>query len=528
MKSISRRRNPFLISLIQQSLILGLILVSTHVSAQTSFDEFKAWKQQTKSEFSDYKSKQDKAFASFLKQRWVELNAFKGTPLYEKKKIKTPPTAPKQVSVPKAAIEKPIISTPIKTPTGKKPEEPIRTDEPQDIIANISPPQPIVRPSVKHIPKLAKQSRHISFNYFGNTVAIPYDKAMKKRMGRKINKTTISEQWSVLAKSDFEPTLDQLNLYKKDLQLNDWAYAILVNQLAAELYPGKTNEQALFNWFVLIKSGYKSRLAYKKRHIYLLLATKQQIYAAQSLKYDGDKYYLLNFSGGKQERKLSKVYTYDGNYPAALNTFDMKLTQPVVTGPIKDKDKIKQSYHFSYLDNQYKFKTEIDKYLIEFMRTYPQAHWKTYFNSNPSTLPRQQIANQLRPLLQGLSEQEAINLLLRFVQTSLKYATDDEQFGFENPLFPEESLFYPASDCEDRSFLFAWLVKTLLNMEVIGLHYPGHMATAVKFRTKMTGDSVKYNGQKYIVADPTYINANVGNAMPQFKKSKVEIVPIDS
>jgi hypothetical protein len=110
------------------------------------------------------------------------------------------------------------------------------------------------------------------------------------------------------------------------------------------------------------------------------------------------------------------------------------------------------------------------------------------------------------------------------VQTSLKYETDDQQFGEENYLFPEETLFYPYSDCEDRAILFAWLVHSLLNLQVVGLDYPGHVATAVHFNESVKGDGFDYQGKRYVVADPTYINANAGMTMPEFKKYTPNII----
>jgi len=126
--------------------------------------------------------------------------------------------------------------------------------------------------------------------------------------------------------------------------------------------------------------------------------------------------------------------------------------------------------------------------------------------------------------MQGMSEQQAVNFLLRFVQTSLKYETDEQQFGEENYLFPEETLFYPYSDCEDRAILFAWLVESLLGLQVIGLDYPGHVAAAVHFNETVSGDSVSYQGKRYVVTDPTYTNASAGMTMPDFKKFKPTVI----
>ncbi len=460
-------------------------------------NDFNAWKMQQLNEFSDYKTKQDKEFAGFLKATWVELDTLKGKPLLEKRKIITPPKAPK-TELKKSSAKKPIL---VKLP----PQKPIPKPSPK--------PQQIINQPVKgHI---------IEVNNFGIPLIFPYDKKIRQPLRGRINKDTISQQWSLLAKSEYEPLLKQLQSSKQQLKLNDWAYAVLINKVAEKLYPERKNEQALFSWFVLIKSGYKARIAFKNRRIYLLLASQQKIYSTTYLTYDKTKYYALDFDGGKQPR-LHKVFTYDANYKGSDQALDMQLPQLMATGLSEQK----RDLEFKYANKQYKINSNTNKYLIDFMSTYPQVHWGVFFNSQLNNSTRQQIIEQFRPLVKGLTEQEALNLLLRFVQTSLTYATDDKQFGYENPLFAEETLFYPASDCEDRAILFAWLVQELLALDVVGLHYPGHIATAVKLNMPIDGDSITYQGNKYLIADPTYINANIGTTMPQHKNSKVEFVEI--
>ena len=111
-------------------------------------------------------------------------------------------------------------------------------------------------------------------------------------------------------------------------------------------------------------------------------------------------------------------------------------------------------------------------------------------------------------------------------QTAFEYKTDDAQFGGEKYMFAAETLYYPYSDCEDRSILFSYLVHELLQLEVVGLIYPGHAATAVRFSQPISGDQVEINGARYLICDPTYINADIGTAMPQFKQSKPTVIAI--
>ena len=68
------------------------------------------------------------------------------------------------------------------------------------------------------------------------------------------------------------------------------------------------------------------------------------------------------------------------------------------------------------------------------------------------------------------------------------------------------------------------LCTSLLGLEAVGLDYPGHVATGVNFNSDIDGDYVIWEETKYTVCDPTYINAEEGMAMPDFKKIKPEII----
>ena len=125
-----------------------------------------------------------------------------------------------------------------------------------------------------------------------------------------------------------------------------------------------------------------------------------------------------------------------------------------------------------------------------------------------------------------MTELEAVNFLLKFVQNAFEYRTDQQQFGEENFLFPEETLYYPYSDCEDRSVLFAWLVTELLDLEVVGLNYPGHVAAAVHLKQPVAGERVVFNGKGFVVTDPTYVNAVAGMVMPGYEDMKPGVIPV--
>ncbi|MDA3869162.1 MAG: hypothetical protein PF589_04300, partial [Gammaproteobacteria bacterium] len=248
--------------------------------------------------------------------------------------------------------------------------------------------------------------------------------------------------------------------------------------------------------------------------------SQQPLYAVPYFTFEQLRYYALSFDGS--EKKLGQVYTYDGNYPGAGKVLNMQMSnEVVVAGTIAYRD-----LSFEFEGQRYAIRTAHENERIRFMQTYPQLDLKWYFKTGVNTRTSMPVLQQLSDNMKGMDEQTAVNFLLRFVQTSFRYKTDEDQFGRENYLLPKETLYYPYSDCEDRSILFAWLVRNLLGLEVIGLDYPGHVATAVLFKGSIPGDSIAHNGHRYVVADPTYINATAGMTMPAYKNKKVEVIDI--
>ena len=124
----------------------------------------------------------------------------------------------------------------------------------------------------------------------------------------------------------------------------------------------------------------------------------------------------------------------------------------------------------------------------------------------------------------GKSEQEAANILINFVQTAFTYGYDDKIWGGDRPFFADETIYYPYSDCEDRAILYSRLVRDLMGLDVVLLYYPGHLATAVHFKTDIPGDYLLVNGIRYLVCDPTFIGANIGRTMPDVSNDEAKVV----
>ena len=152
------------------------------------------------------------------------------------------------------------------------------------------------------------------------------------------------------------------------------------------------------------------------------------------------------------------------------------------------------------------------------------TRWAYYANTPVTPEIKEKVYPQLEQYVKGVSKVAGANKLLNWVQMGLKYEYDEKVWGQDRAFFAEESLYYPYCDCEDRSILFSHLMRDLLDLDVVLVYYPGHLATAVCFNEPVEGDYIMVNGRKFTVADPTYYNANVGKTMSRMDNSQAKVI----
>lgn len=332
----------------------------------------------------------------------------------------------------------------------------------------------------------------------------------------------IAGAWSALSKFDLTLPFDQLAFYATKMKLNDWGLALLTKAAARAVYPDNRIKQTIFTWYALNKMGYRLRLAHDNSGVYLLVPSALNLYDVGYFKVDGIRYYLLNLESNESMPANILAYSTDYNPKGSMIDFLQ------ATSPDFGRLYLKRDFSFPFENRQITLTVVYDSSDVSYYNLFPFVDLRAMFANSPSDTAVKCIAKALQPELRGLSEWRQVNLLLAFLQKGFSYKTDDEQFGKENYLYPEESFFYPYNDCEDRSFLFACLVRDLLGLKVVGLDFPGHVATAVRFNEPVTGTYVDVNSEKYVICDPTYIGADAGMCMPQYQNAELKIINLSS
>ncbi len=471
-----------------------------------ALSEYEAYLQQNtmdmqaaQKEFQDYVDANDKEFIGFLKQQWKEVDLEKPQVL---------DVTPKPVQLPKAP--KPIVTT---EPVAK----PNNTPQPVVKIIPVQTKPITIKQPVKGPVTIAPEKNMLTMEFVGHAISMPKVNARSLRFNETLSSKSIARHWQLLAKTKHSHLVKSLNKQKEALNLNDWAMALLAHKYAKEVGLNDTNSQQLFTWFLLVKAGYNTRLAYN-RQAFILMPSQQPLYGVTYFTMKGQRFYAVSFNGKKVN--MGRAYTYTGNHDSARNTLNFAGASDITpSGNYQHKN-----LSFKFNSRQHKIKLDYDLALVNFSNTLPQLDIQYYPQQGLPAHTSQQLLSQLQPLIKGKTEEQAVNLLLRFVQTAFAYQTDGQQFNTENYLLPIETLHYPYSDCEDRASLFSWLVESLIGLDAVLLDYPGHIAAAVEFTKIQRGDVLRHKGKVFSITDPTYINASVGMTMPQFKNTTPKIL----
>ena len=433
------------------------------------------------------------------------------TPKAEPAKPQATPVKPQPVA-PKAEPTTP--AKPQATPDKPQPvapkAEPTTPAKPQT-----TPVKPQPRPKAKPAMQSSLQKEFypsVAINYCNTKLYI--DASMKGVINiTSSQECVVADGYEALCRSNYKPLIANCQQAQKDFRLNDWGVFLFV-KTAAEALCNDENSCIVMQQFLLNELGYRAKMARRgdRNQLLLFVATDCMVYGHPYFTKEGLNYYNINGT------EACTFYMCNQDSKKAKTPVAMRLNNvPALNSGVVSRQRTNKAGNVSVSVN-------VSKSLMDFYASMPQCDYGVYAKAPVAGSLAQEVLGTLRPLVQGKSEVDAANLLLNFVQTGFKYATDEEQFGFEKPFFVEELFYYPACDCEDRSVLFGWLVRELLGLDVVYLDYPNHIATAVQFKGDVKGDFLTVDGKRYTVCDPTYIGASIGMTMPNLRSAGVSIL----
>lgn len=456
--------------------------------------------------FDDYLTKRQQDFAEFLKQRWELFSVYAGIERPPMPEPHTAPVADPTENIP--AEEVPVKVNPVSTPDPEP--EPVPVPVPDKPVT----PAPVPDEETEPV-DVSPAGNILPLSFLGHDLKLRYDPEFQVSL-KNVEEESVGEYWSMLSRTDYLTFMSQCLYLKQKMNLNDWAYYLLVKDAAHGIYgPGHENEEKVFTAYILDSSGYKIRFGtdQDRKNLLLMIAVSEPVYGLPYMTVGNSRYYIVDKMKGTQLFSYKEMKRSNDNC-------DMSLT---ITQPMKPANTVKyRNFESKAAGN---LKIAYSPYMAEFYNRMPDSHLSTYLNSKGSVQVDMAIEKEFGRILAGKSDYEKVAILLKFMH-ELPYMTDDEQFGREKYFYHEEVFAYPYCDCEDRTALFTYMVKNLVGLDAVGLLYEGHAAAAVRFDENVGGMYVTHNGAKYTICDPTYINSRIGQAMPDYVNKSATIIPV--
>ncbi|MBB2147720.1 hypothetical protein [Pedobacter gandavensis] len=369
-----------------------------------------------------------------------------------------------------------------------------------------------------------QHKRAVSFEFYGGVFYTIFDTSIVVP-APVLSAAAIKQAYLCLNSGAYQPVLDSLLAYKKKEELNDWLYYQLIRKTAEELSPKAINysRYTLYKWFLLAKSGYDARLALSRDRIIFYVFNDEDISDIPFFMVDQRKFMCLNYHDyPKADLNLDPPVPVQIIVPEATKSFSYKVTK---LPDFKPENYEEKKLEFVYKHKAYHFNVKLSKDVEAIFANYPGVNFETYFNIPLSKETYSSLIPLLKKNTQGMSQKKGVDYLMRFTRYAFLYQDDEDNFGAEKRLSPEETLFASHSDCDDRVALFFYLVKEIYNLPMIAMLYPTHITMGVQF-SQPIGDAILYNGKLYSVCEPTPQKEDlpIGTISAKLKSTPYQVV----
>lgn len=342
----------------------------------------------------------------------------------------------------------------------------------------------------------------LKYDFAGDTITIAADTQLQVNITLPATTTSVQDFYNALNNGNYQAIIDTLLTYKEKHNLNDWLFYQLVRRTAEQLSPKSNNYEryTLYKWFLLAKSGYDARLAVTQSDLLFYVKSNDNIYDVPYYMEGDQQFVCLNIHDyGKIDFNKSELIAINVKVPEATKTFSYKVTQ---IPEFSAADYAEKNIQFSYNNQDYHFKLLLANQVQNMFTNYPVVDYESYFNIPLSNKTYNSLIPPLKNIVKDMKQKKGVDYLMRFTRNAFLYANDQENFGKEKRMSPEQTLGSDRSDCDDRAALFFYLVKEIYHLPMVVMLYPTHVTIAVKF-DKASGPSILYKNSKYAICDPT-------------------------
>ena len=336
---------------------------------QTPRERYDAFRKEARQTYEDFRDKANQAYADFMKQAWESYQALPEIP-----KPEDEPPLPPVIYEEKEEQEEEVILMP------QDDILPIPEQTPQ--------PKPIAPIKEKEVPV----TDYFAYTFFGTACKVRLSDSHRFVL-KSCREDELAAIWQRLSSEEYDNLIRDCLECRIRLQLCDWAYLLMLQELSQSYFGGNTNEAVLLTAYLFCQSGYEMRLAEANGKLYLLFGSRHIIYELPYWEIGGKAFYPLDCD----ETSLNICQAdFPNEQPLSLQItkeqlFAMKAT-PARSLQARDYPSVKVSLY-------------ANQNVMDFMETYPSSmtgdnfctRWALYANTPLSKSCQKLLYPTLRP-----------------------------------------------------------------------------------------------------------------------------------
>ncbi|MCM1170373.1 MAG: hypothetical protein NC324_10610 [Bacteroides sp.] len=485
--------------------------------------QFEAYRNQQTQAFDAYRQQQQEMFRAYeesMRRQWEEFMVSAKMSMSLRPEPPQQPVRPSGVAtenrlMPVAEVMGTVSA--LNRKAGGNLDEDIPEDyfsDLEDFLEDDSEPVPEPEPAPATLMVEGGNPSAFQFTYLGSPCRVHMGKDFAFTLNG-VDENCCADAWKKLSMADVKALSDDCKALRKAMRLGDWGYVGLLNAMG-DAYYGNGNKSTLFTFMMLVYDGYRVKMCRMGNRLSLMAGTKETVYGYSYVTIDGLRHYILKDNENAQCYVVDMPREGTRLFSSKLSSVPALAYEGVPHREIRIQDKDGRAFSA---------KVKPNRNLIRYYNSLPRTNlWNYYVHASLSREVKRALYPLLRREISGKGEVEAVNFLLDFIQHGFQYKTDGEQFGYERPLFGDETFFYPYNDCEDRAILLSILSADLLGLESVLVEYDDHLSTAIRFNDEVSGSYFELDDGKYFCCDPTYIGAGVGESMPDYADKSAKII----
>lgn len=286
-----------------------------------------------------------------------------------------------------------------------------------------------------------------------------------------------------------------LHRFGKHNQLTGYFLLVLIDEYFENHFPlEQVGMRTVFKHIVLREIGYDSRLYHNRHSVYLVVHSSDAVTEVTFINDSNRRFYVLDGLGDGIGAcvPLVDLNPKGGSMLRMIPDAEPQFSRPKL---------ILREFSFVHEGKEKYIKVMGNQSYVEYLKAHPTPPFQSFPKIPVSNSVQQSIIPGLRQMTSNMETRTAINLLLAFTSTAIGYEEDLALFGSEEYAGPDRLLIEGTGDCEDKTFLMYFLVKELLNLEMVFIEYPNHLLLGVQ----IDGEGYEYNHQnrKFLACDPT-------------------------